>query len=154
MEETIASAPSIGRILARKKTGEAQMMTEQAVETKPGKRVLVVDDEQDFLSIMDFFLTMEGFEVETALDGADAIRSINKTPPDLILLDVVMPVLDGYGTLKALQGRRKTRNIPVIMLSILEKSPEETSTLSITDYLVKPFSADTLIRKVRETLAA
>ncbi len=130
------------------------MMTEQAVETKPGKRVLVVDDEQDFLSIMDFFLTMEGFEVETALDGADAIRSINKTPPDLILLDVVMPVLDGYGTLKALQGRRKTRNIPVIMLSILEKSPEETSTLSITDYLVKPFSADTLIRKVRETLAA
>ena len=154
MEETIASAPSIGRILARKKTGEAQMMTEQAVETKPGKRVLVVDDEQDFLSIMDFFLTMEGFEVETALDGADAIRSINKTPPDLILLDVVMPVLDGYGTLKSLQGRRKTRNIPVIMLSILEKAPEETSTLSITDYLVKPFSADTLIRKVRETLAA
>jgi len=145
---------SIGRIFAREKTGEARIMMKQAVETKPGKRVLIVDDEQDFLSIMDFFLTMEGFEVETALDGAEAIRSINRTPPDLILLDVVMPVLDGYGTLKALQGRRETRDIPVIMLSILEKSPGETETLSFTDYLVKPFSADTLIRKVHETLAA
>jgi len=129
-------------------------MANQAFETKVRKKVLVVDDEQDFLSIMNFFLTLEGFDVETVSDGSEAMQSIEKRLPDLILLDIVMPNMDGYSTLKALQGRTDTRDIPVIMLSILEKSKGDTETLHFTDYLVKPFSADMLIQKVHETLAA
>ena len=118
------------------------------------KRVLVVDDEDDFLSIMHFFLSREGFEVETASDGEKAIQAANRDRPDLILLDVIMPNMDGYRALKSLREEEKTRDIPVIMLSILDESKGEVDTLDITDYLVKPFSTEDLLQKIHQTLPA
>jgi CheY-like chemotaxis protein len=118
------------------------------------KKVLVVDDEHDFLSIMNFFLTREGFDVETASDGHLAIQAAKRSRPDLILLDVIMPVMDGYRALEALRSDEGTRNIPVIMLSIMDEIDETNVPLDITDYLVKPFSTEDLIQKIRVTLTA
>ncbi len=118
------------------------------------KRVLVVDDEDDFLHLMHFFLTLEGYEVETVTDGAQAIQAVGRDRPDLILLDVAMPKMDGLSTLRYLREKDDTRDIPVIMLSILEEEKEQSKKLNITDYLVKPFSTETLIQKIRNTLAA
>ncbi len=130
------------------------IMTKQGVETREKKKVLVVDDELDFLSIMHFFLTLEGYSVETVCDGAQAIKSVKKDRPDLILLDVIMPIMDGYSALRQLRQNRKTKDIPVIMLSIIDQTLDQRESLNITDYLVKPFSSDILIRKIRQTLAA
>jgi CheY-like chemotaxis protein len=130
------------------------IMAKQGEETREKKKVLVVDDELDFLSIMNFFLTLEGYLVETVSDGAEAIKSVKKDRPDLILLDVIMPIMDGYSALKELRQNNKTRDIPVIMLSIIDQTVEQKETLNITDYLVKPFSSDILIQKIRQTLAA
>jgi len=129
-------------------------MTNQGIETKRRKKVLVVDDELDFLSIMNFFLTLEGYNVETVSDGAEAIKSVKKERPDLILLDVIMPRMDGYSALRELRQDRMTKDIPVIMLSILDQTEEQTESLNITDYLVKPFSSERLIQKIRQTLTA
>jgi len=118
------------------------------------KKVLVVDDEHDFLSLMDFFLTIEGFDVQTVCDGQEAIEAVEKRRPDLILLDVIMPRMDGYEALHSLRSNAETRDIPVIMLSILDKSERKTEELNVTDYLVKPFSTTDLIQKIRTTLAA
>jgi len=118
------------------------------------KRVLVVDDEDDFLNLMHFFLTLEGYEVETVTDGIQAIQAVGRDKPDLILLDVIMPKMDGLSALKHLREKDDTRDIPVIMLSILEEGKDESRHLNIADYLVKPFSTDTLIQKIRTTLAA
>lgn len=130
------------------------IQTESATGTGRKKKVLVVDDEHDFLSLMDFFLTLEGFDVETVCDGVAAIESVERGLPDLILLDVIMPRMDGYQALHTLRNNAKTRDIPVIMLSILDKSDLDTEDLAVTDYLVKPFSTTELIERIRTTLTA
>jgi twitching motility two-component system response regulator PilH len=123
------------------------------VETKKRKRVLVADDEDDFLSIMHFFLTLKGFEVETATNGEEAVQAVKRERPDLILLDVVMPIMDGYSALREIRQKSDTKDIPVIMLSILEAGKEQLRNLNITDYLVKPFSTERLFQKISETLS-
>jgi len=123
------------------------------LKTNRKRKVLIVDDEQDFLTIMDFFLTSEGFEVETVEDGDEAIEAAKLLRPDLILLDVIMPRMDGLSALKELRKEADTMDIPVIMLSIVEKPESETELLNISDYLVKPFSPDDLIEKIHATLA-
>ncbi len=129
------------------------LKTNSAARPNGKKKVLVVDDEQDFLTIMDFFLTSEGFEVETVGDGDEAIEAARLLRPDLILLDVVMPRMDGLTALRELRREVDTMNIPVIMLSIFEEPYSETESLNISDYLIKPFSPDDLIEKIHRTLA-
>jgi DNA-binding response OmpR family regulator len=126
--------------------------TNRVINTNRKRKVLIVDDEQDFLTIMDFFLTSEGFEVETVGDGDEALEAAKLLRPDLILLDVIMPRMDGLSALKELREEADTMNIPVIMLSIIEEPESETDLLNISDYLVKPFSPDDLIEKIHQTL--
>jgi len=130
------------------------MATDQRSRTKTRKKVLVVDDEHDFLSIMDYFLTMEGYDVEVAHNGAEALRSVEQNPPDLILLDLLMPGMDGLSALRQLRGASSTRDIPVILLSILDRAEGDTGPLNVTGYMVKPFSPELLMEKIRETLTA
>lgn len=130
------------------------MATEQSSNATMRKKVLVVDDEHDFLSIMDYYLTTEGYEVEIAHDGAEALRSVGENPPDLILLDLVMPGMDGLSALKKLRGMAATREIPVILLSILDQAERDTGPLNVTGYVVKPFSPEYLMEKIRQTLAS
>ena len=80
-------------------------------------KILVVDDEVYILHILDFSLGAEGFDVLTANNGEEAIAKAVQELPDLIVLDIMMPVLDGYETLRRLKREPKTKDIPVILLT-------------------------------------
>lgn len=118
------------------------------------KRVLAVDDEPDVLLIVRTALQSEGFEVTTAANGPDCLEAAEASPPDLILLDVMMPGMTGFEVLRKLKANEKTSLIPVIMLTGLsERSKIQEALTSGTDYyIVKPFEFEDLIGKVNEAL--
>lgn len=118
------------------------------------KRILAVDDEPDILMIVKSALQNEGFLVDTASNGPDAVAYAKETPPDLILLDVMMPGMSGFEVLSELKADDKTAMIPVVMLTGLsEKSKIQEAINSGTSYyIVKPFEFHDLITKVNEAM--
>lgn len=117
-------------------------------------RVLVVDDEQHILELIKFNLVKEGWIVDTALDGHSALVSAVNNKPDLIILDVMLPEIDGLEVCRRLQAREDTSFIPVIMLSA--KSEELDKILGLEmgadDYITKPFSPRELIARIKARL--
>ena len=112
-------------------------------------RVLIADDNSDMRQYLARLLS-EQYEVETVADGQAAIQAAHKHPPDLIVSDVMMPILDGFELLKALRADEQTRTIPVILLSARagEESRVEGIQAGADDYLIKPFSARELLARV------
>ena len=112
-------------------------------------RVLVADDNSDMRQYLSRLLS-EQYEVETAADGQAALQAARKAPPDLIVSDVMMPILDGFDLLKALRSDERTRTIPVVLLSARagEESRVEGIEAGADDYLIKPFSARELLARV------
>lgn len=112
-------------------------------------RVLIADDNSDMRQYLARLLS-EQYEVETVADGAAAIQSSHKHPPDLIVSDVMMPVLDGFELLKALRADERICAIPVVLLSARagEESRVEGMQAGADDYLIKPFSARELLARV------
>jgi len=110
-------------------------------------RILVVDDEIYIVHILDFSLGMEGYEVLTALDGEQALEKARLEHPDLIVLDIMMPKLDGYETCKMLKSDESTRNIPVILLSAKGRNVDQKVGFEAgaDDYITKPFSPRKLV---------
>ncbi len=119
-----------------------------------GKKILVVDDEIIIVSPTKITLKQEGYEVIVASNGEDGYKKAKKEKPDLILLDVMMPVLDGWQTLKLLKSNQETAKIPVVMCTVKDKlgDIEKGFSLGVNGYLVKPFNIEELIRKVKEIL--
>jgi CheY-like chemotaxis protein len=105
-------------------------------------RVLIADDNSDMRHYLARLLS-EQYEVETVADGQSVLQSAHKNPPDLIVSDVMMPLLDGFELLKALRADEQTRTIPVVLLSARagEESRVEGIQAGADDYLIKPFSA-------------
>ncbi|HEX7836797.1 MAG TPA: ATP-binding protein, partial [Kofleriaceae bacterium] len=120
---------------------------------QPAARVLVADDNADLRDYLRRVLAPH-HQVEVAPDGTAALAAARRAPPDLVLTDVMMPNLDGFGLLHALRADPRTRSIPVIMLSARagEESRVEGLQAGADDYLVKPFSARELIARVRTHL--
>ena len=118
------------------------------------KHILAVDDEPDVLFIVKTALEGEGFEVETASNGPDGIEAARDNPPDLILLDVMMPGMSGFEVLTELKKGAPTDRIPIIMLTGLSerKKIQEALASGIDFYIVKPFEFDDLINTVRQAL--
>ncbi len=116
-------------------------------------RVLLADDNADMRQYIQNILSSE-FEVEAVANGALALAAIKERTPDLVLTDVMMPALDGFGLLKELRGNRQTKAIPVVMLSARagEESRIEGLQSGADDYLVKPFHARELLARVRSNL--
>jgi signal transduction histidine kinase len=112
-------------------------------------RVIVADDNADMRQYLSRLLS-EQYEVETVADGQAALQATHKNPPDLIVSDVMMPILDGFELLKALRGDEETRTIPVVLLSARagEESRVEGIEAGADDYLIKPFSARELLARV------
>ncbi len=112
-------------------------------------RVLIADDNSDMRQYLARLLS-EQYEVETVADGQAAIQAAHQYPPDLIVSDVMMPILDGFELLKALRADQETRTIPVILLSARagEESRVEGIQAGADDYLIKPFSARELLARV------
>jgi PAS domain S-box-containing protein len=125
----------------------------QSVDAAGRPRVLVVDDNADMRNYIGGLLGDE-YAVTTAVDGQQALELARIEPPDLVLTDVMMPRLDGFGLLAALRGSPETMHVPVVMLSA--RSGEEAAVVGLEagadDYLVKPFSARELLARVRANL--
>ena len=120
------------------------------------KKILIIDDEEDIQKLLKIRLEQDSFTVITAGDGASGAKIAEQEIPDLILLDIMMPNVDGYSCLKEIRKNQKTKNIPVIMLS--GKEEEKVRDLfafqKINGYVEKPFELDNLVAKIRETLKA
>lgn len=112
----------------------------------PDLRVLVVDDEPDIRATVSAMLEIEGYSVVEATNGADALAAIEQDPPDLILLDMRMPVLDGWGFADEL--RRRSMRIPIVVMTAARDAATWAAEIAASDYLAKPFGFDDLIAAV------
>jgi len=119
------------------------------------KTVLVVDDEPNIVRTVSDRLKMSGYHVIAATDGQYAIERALQDKPDLILLDIIMPGLDGEAALERLRQMEETRSIPVIMLTALDhvKHVERACSMGAADYVVKPFDLVVLLQKIRRALS-
>ncbi len=115
------------------------------------KRILIVDDEPRYLRLLEANLKTEGYGVVTASDGLQAIEVFSSQPVDLVLLDVMMPRLDGFGVCQRI---REFSNVPIIILTAKGEEQDRVRGLDLgaDDYLVKPFSATELLARVRAVL--
>jgi two-component system response regulator MprA len=115
-------------------------------------RILVVDDEPAVRESLASSLAFEDYEIDTATDGLDALDKLDRVNPDLIVLDVLMPRLDGLTTCRRLRGRGET--LPVLMLTARDTVGDRVTGLDAgaDDYLVKPFELDELLARVRALL--
>ena len=119
------------------------------------KRILVVDDEMYIVNILDFTLHGEGWEVVSANNGEDALRTLLKFEPDLVILDVMMPRIDGVEVCRAIKAREESADTPVILLSAKDrdKDREEGLEAGADLYLTKPFSPARLVEEIRNLLS-
>ena len=115
------------------------------------KKILIVDDEVDLVETVRYPLEMEGFNVLVSYNGEDALSQARKEKPDLILLDLMLPKLDGYKVCRLLKFDERYRNIPILMLTA--KTQEKDKALGMetgaNDYITKPFDLDKLMEKVK-----
>lgn len=127
---------------------------ERRTGTRP-QRILVVEDSEDIREMWTAWLSIWGFAVDEARDGAEAVRKARAHRPDLVLMDLWMPVLDGFQATEALKGDPYTAAIPVLATSALVSSPgpERAKMAGCDAFLPKPIEPDELLRKVREVFA-
>lgn len=117
-------------------------------------KILVVDDEPDVVRLVEFRLQKEGFDILTASDGRSALDLLEKETPDLIILDIMMPLMDGMEVLRQIRSHRATARVPVIMLTAKTASVtvDEARQLWVSDYVMKPFDPEKLVAKVKKAL--
>jgi two-component system response regulator VanR len=115
------------------------------------KHVLIIEDDQDIQEVIREFLLAKDYFVTTASDGLEGLRRFNEQTFDLVILDIMMPILSGFEVAKAI---RKTTDIPIIMLTALGDDQDQIKgfDLGIDDYITKPFSFDVLIKRVEAVL--
>jgi diguanylate cyclase (GGDEF)-like protein/PAS domain S-box-containing protein len=119
------------------------------------EKVLIVDDTPDNLRLLSDTLTGYGYDVQCAISGALALTGVKANPPDIILLDIKMPQMDGYEVCQQLKGDRATRDIPIIFLSALDEAFDKVRAFQIggIDYITKPFQVEEVIARIENHLA-
>ncbi len=119
-------------------------------------KVLVIEDDPVILANTLELLELEGFDVVGASDGDEGIQRVDEHAPDLILCDVLMPKVDGYGVLKYVRSNPATTSIPLVFVSatLPDDMPAATIRLGISDYLIKPFRAADLLQVIRRLLSS
>jgi DNA-binding response OmpR family regulator len=124
-----------------------------AVERKP--RILIVDDDPVITRLLEINFRLEGFQVDWALGGEEALRRVDEVAPDLIILDVMMPGLDGFEVRRRLNELPAGQDIPCIFLSARAQDEDRTRgyALGVDEYVTKPFDPAHLVEMVRRTLA-
>lgn len=116
------------------------------------KKVLIVDDEPNILMSLEFLMHKEGYQVFVARNGAEALTIINQETPDLIILDIMMPEVDGYEVCQLVKVNPSTNHIKIIFLSAKTKDEDikKGYDLGADLYITKPFSTRNLVKKVKE----
>lgn len=127
-----------------------------------GAKILVVDDDPDIRDVLEVLLEGEGFDVVLANDGEQALEVIKKENPDLMILDLLMPVTDGFAVCKQLQDPRwsKWKNMPVLILTSVREEVSQRRyeletglSLNVDDYVEKPIDPDVVLDRVKKLLA-
>ena len=116
--------------------------------------ILVVDDTPDNLRLLGAILTDQGYRVRKALNGQTALKTVQKVPPDLILLDINMPGMNGYEVCQELKADEKTKEIPVIFISALDDVLDKVKAFKVggVDYITKPFQGEEVIARIDNQL--
>ena len=117
-------------------------------------KILVVDDEKDILTLLEYNLKKAGFTAISAQDGPEAIALSKKERPDLIILDIMLPSMEGTEVCKILKGEEATRHIPIVMLTAKGEEIDRIVGLELgaDDYIIKPFSPRELVLRVKAVL--
>jgi two-component system response regulator VicR len=116
------------------------------------KKIMVVDDEPDTVDLVKLVLETEGYEILVAYSGQEALDIIKVNRPDLVLLDIMMPQMDGWMVRKKIVGNEETKDIPVVMLTAKAQPIDKMIGLhvvGVTDYITKPFGRKELIDSVK-----
>lgn len=118
------------------------------------KRVLVVDDEPNIVLSLEFLMKKAGFEVEVARNGREALAALDREPPDLLLLDVMMPEIDGFEVCERIRSRPEWRKTKIVMLTARGRESERERGLALgaDAYVTKPFSTRELVERVKAML--
>ncbi|BDI31686.1 hypothetical protein CCAX7_37370 [Capsulimonas corticalis] len=118
-------------------------------------KILVVDDEPPIVRLMEFILARQGHEMLVAVNGEEALAQVREHKPDLILLDIMMPRIDGYEVARTLRADPATCDMPIIMLSAKaqEEDIQKGMDVGVNEYITKPFGPDHLVRVVNKYLA-
>ena len=118
------------------------------------KKILIVDDEADIIEILQFVLESQGYECITAFDGEEGLKLAREASPDLIILDVMMPKINGYKISRLLKYDNKYKDIPILMITA--RAQEEDKIIGeetgADEYITKPFKVEYVVEKVKEYL--
>ncbi len=118
------------------------------------KKILIVDDEADIIEILQFVLEAQGYKCITAFDGEEGLKLAKEEKPDLIILDVMMPKINGYKISRLLKFDEKYKNIPILMITA--RSQEEDRIIGeetgADEYITKPFKVEEVVAKVKSYL--
>ncbi len=119
------------------------------------QRVLIVDDEPNILISVEYLMKREGFEVSVARDGQEALVRVRADRPDLVVLDVMMPKLDGFQVCERLRADPELAGLRILMLTAKGRAVEMKKGMAVgaDDYMPKPFSTRELVERVKELLA-
>lgn len=117
-------------------------------------KILIVDDEPDVVQMIDLQIKGAGYDTCITRDGNEALRKVVAEKPDLIILDIIMPQLDGFGVYKALRGLKDTAKIPIIILTARGKMEDSFKVLGVDEFIAKPFDMDRLLASVDRLLKA
>ena len=118
-----------------------------------GKKIMVVDDEPDTVDLVRLVLETEGFDVITAYSGSECLKKIDEEMPDAVLLDIMMPEMDGWEVFKRI--REKYRDLPVAMLTVRNQDIDKMLGLHVlkaNDYITKPFGRKDLVERVKKMI--
>ena len=118
------------------------------------KKIVIADDEPNIVTALEFLLERAGYEVRTASNGDEALAAIAQDPPDLVLLDIMMPVKSGYEVCKRIRDEPQWQHVKVVMLSAKGRDAEVTKGLAMGAdlYVTKPFSTRELLSQIRTLL--
>ena len=118
------------------------------------KKICIIEDEKDIVRLLSYNLNKEGYDVVAYGSGENALEFVNSNKPDLILLDVMIPSMDGFDVCRQLKSNQDTRLIPVIMVTAKSEDTNIVAGLELgaDDYITKPFSIGVLIARVRTAL--
>jgi two-component system response regulator VicR len=127
------------------------------MDTRDTKIILCIEDEQEMNDLIRLILSQRGFDVRGALNGKEGLKIIQKEHPDLVLLDLMMPEMDGWEVYQHMKDDETTKDIPVIVVTAKAQSIDKVLGLHIAkvaDYISKPFSSQELITSVENVLAS
>jgi len=115
------------------------------------KKIMVIDDEKTICEAIEFLLENEGYDVTTAYNGEEGLMKIYKQPPDMLIIDLLMPKMNGFKVVRRVRSDPAFKDIPILMLTVVDDKfdIQEGYNSGVSDYMVKPFEVDDLVMRVK-----